>query len=268
MPKKKPVKKADIGSEDAVTRSLSVPLSSEAPAQAPVVLTPAQQEEGDRRFVAAAESVAARYGGTITQILLAHWETGKLVDSMVVQPMHWGNATVQKLAEYLEGKGGIKAGGMSVASLYAYRQFFNAYPELEHVRHLAGLKMGWWIINRILPWSKEDRDKFEIDYPKLTPDEVATIISDKSKALPAPSSGKKKSSDGHKIRAILSVFGAVSGICADLNSRLGEIPKAIKVWKEDEDEARRSEFAKAVKDMEKALGTTVDRVGVILKELK
>ena len=260
-------KGADSG-DDAVMSSVPVPLSSEAPEAAAVVLTPAQEEEGKQRFVEEARKIATRYQGTIAQIMFAHWETGKFVDSLMVQPGHWGNATVQRLSEYLQSDGGVKAGGVSAASLYAYRQLFTSYPEMEQVKQLSKDGIGWWHVNRFLGWPKEERDKFVAAFPKLSAEDVVKWIDAKSKALPAPAAGKRPKSDGHKIRAILSVFGAISGICADLNSRMGELAKADKVWHEDEDQVRQAEFGKARRDMGKALDATRGKIEAILKQLK
>jgi len=243
-----------------------VPMASEAPAQPPVLLTAQQEKEGGQRFAAEVDRIVQRYQSTIATILATHWETGKFVDSLVVQPGHWGNVTVEKLAESLAGR--LKAGGISPASLYAYRQLFNVFPSQEDVRKLANLNIPWWVVNRMLPWTKEARDEFIAAYPNLDTKKVAEWIDDRSKELPEKAGKKAKVSDGHKIRAALSVYDAIGGICADLNSRMNELGKADKIWQEDEDKPRQGEFAKKRKDMIKALESTGEHIKIVLARLE
>lgn len=224
------------------------------------LLTAKERKEAQERWEEKVEHFNHIDISTLEKILLAYHERGSFVQELIDNPRHYGNRTVEVLAETLD---------TSERILYGYRAFFATWSEKE-VREKAARKIPWHVLYYLINIKdKKVRDDLEDRYrkEKWTAERLQLEVKKANHEIreEAEENGKPVNRRGGVTP--LKIIRKTASMAGKLGDQLEELGDAVKDTCGIEDEERIEDISNGKKEAKSALTVLQSKIGKALGEL-
>jgi len=232
------------------------------------VITPAEQEEGDKRFKLKVVELIVEEKDVTKALLYHHWRKGQFVEDLLGSPKKYGNHTIDDL---------YKPFGIGKSTLGSWHRFYLKYQKEEDMKKLVDSGANWRDVSNVL--SVED-EKQRADLLKkrltceLSSDELAKRVSEINKEAKEEAKAKAKAEKKRKPKAkkvegeltnkeakgLLNTIRSANSIVLTATSTMDD-------FKEAYDEFQKLEESKFKSDIQAALQDSFKNVAILSKKL-